>query len=87
MPIDICFLFLLLFIVNRSPVSQIQLFFTMVWRAYPILWGPEIAGPRVFNSQVKDTFEAVMATVCVPEGGTIVRNGSCKLRNTLHCQS
>ena len=61
---------LLLFIVNRSPVSQIQLFFTIVWRAYPILWGPEIAGPRVFNSQVKDTFEAVMATVCLPHGGT-----------------
>ena len=69
MPIVTFLFFLLLFIVNRSPVSQIQLFFTMVWRAYPILWVPEIAGPRVFNSQVKDTFEAA-------EGGTIVRNGS-----------
>ena len=79
--------FLLLFIVNRSPVSHIQLFFTIVGRAQSILWGPEITGPRVFKSQVKDTFEAVMATVCVPEGGAIVRNGSCKLRSPLHSQS
>ena len=49
--------------------------------------GPQVTGPRVLKSQVKDTFEAVMATVCVPEGCTIVRNGSCKLLNTLHCQS